>query len=141
MGEDAGRGRVLYRDMLENNTPAMIAAHAAVRWAVGWSSEALRAADVLISGEGVGFSHEFNVNGAATASVIQSDGELHRHPDGVLFLTQFTQVAMATLAVAQVAEMRESGVFVEGAITCGHSVGEYNALAAVTGILPLEALL
>ncbi|GAB3991546.1 fatty acid synthase subunit beta domain-containing protein [Nocardioides marmoraquaticus] len=70
-----------------------------------------------------------------------ADGELHRHPDGVLFLTQFTQVAMATLAVAQVAEMRESGVFVEGAITCGHSVGEYNALAAVTGILPLEALL
>ena len=37
--------------------------------------------------------------------------------------------------------MREAGVFVEGAITCGHSVGEYNALAAVTGILPLEALL
>ncbi|MEO7942392.1 MAG: fatty acid synthase subunit beta domain-containing protein, partial [Marmoricola sp.] len=26
-----------------------------------------------------------------------ADGELHRHPDGVLFLTQFTQVAMATL--------------------------------------------
>ena len=48
---------------------------------------------------------------------------------------------MATLAVAQVAEMREAGVFVEDAITCGHSVGEYNALAAVTGILPLEALL
>lgn len=70
-----------------------------------------------------------------------ADGELHRHPDGVLFLTQFTQVAMATLAVAQVAEMREAGVFVENAITCGHSVGEYNALAAVTGILPLEALL
>ena len=37
------------------------------------------------------------------------DGELHRHPDGVLYLTQFTQVAMATLAVAQVAEMREAG--------------------------------
>jgi fatty acid synthase len=72
---------------------------------------------------------------------VWADGELHRHPDGVLFLTQFTQVAMATLAVAQVAEMREAGVFVEDAITCGHSVGEYNALAAVTGILPLEALL
>jgi fatty acid synthase len=70
-----------------------------------------------------------------------ADGELHRHPDGVLYLTQFTQVAMATLAVAQVAEMREEGIFVEDAITCGHSVGEYNALAAVTGILPLEALL
>ena len=70
-----------------------------------------------------------------------ADGSVHRHPDGVLFLTQFTQVAMATLAVAQVAELRESGVFVEDAVTCGHSVGEYNALAAVTGTLPLESLL
>jgi fatty acid synthase len=63
-----------------------------------------------------------------------------RHPDGVLFLTQFTQVAMAVLASAQVAELRESGVFVEGALTAGHSVGEYNALAAVTGTLSLEAV-
>ncbi len=72
---------------------------------------------------------------------IRADGQLHRHPDGVLFLTQFTQVAMATVAVAEVAHLREAGVFVENAVTCGHSVGEYNALAAVTGILPLEALL
>jgi len=64
-----------------------------------------------------------------------------RHPAGVLFLTQFTQVAMATLACAQVAEMRERGVFDEAAVTAGHSVGEYNALAAVTGTLPLAELL
>lgn len=63
-----------------------------------------------------------------------------RHPDGVLNLTQFTQVAMATLASAQVAELREAGAFVPDAICCGHSVGEYNALAAVTGILDLEAV-
>jgi fatty acid synthase len=66
--------------------------------------------------------------------------ETFRHPDGVLFLTQFTQVAMAVLASAQVAELRESGAFVEGALTAGHSVGEYNALAAVTGTLTLEAV-
>ena len=65
----------------------------------------------------------------------------YNHPDGVLFLTQFTQVAMATVAAAQVAEMREQGAFVEGAIACGHSVGEYTALACVTGIYELEALL
>ncbi len=65
----------------------------------------------------------------------------HRHPDGVLHLTQFTQVAMATLGVAQVAELRESGAFVEGSYLAGHSVGEYNALTAVAGVLPLEALL
>ncbi|MEV6324603.1 fatty acid synthase subunit beta domain-containing protein [Nocardia sp. NPDC051787] len=72
---------------------------------------------------------------------LKARGVEHRHPDGVLHLTQFTQVAMATLGVAQVAELREAGAFVEGAIFAGHSVGEYNALAAVAGVLPLEAVL
>ncbi|MFI5538821.1 fatty acid synthase subunit beta domain-containing protein [Nocardia sp. NPDC051900] len=72
---------------------------------------------------------------------LKARGVEHRHPDGVLHLTQFTQVAMATLGVAQVAELRESGAFVEGALLAGHSVGEYNALAAVAGVLPLEAVL
>lgn len=73
-------------------------------------------------------------------SIIASGVHYH-HPDGVLFLTQFTQVAMATVAAAQVAEMREQGAFVEGAIACGHSVGEYTALACVSGVYELEALL
>ena len=73
-------------------------------------------------------------------SIIASGVHYH-HPDGVLFLTQFTQVAMATVAAAQVAEMREQGAFVEGAIACGHSVGEYTALACVSGVFELEALL
>ena len=73
-------------------------------------------------------------------SIIASGVHYH-HPDGVLYLTQFTQVAMATVAAAQVAEMREQGAFVEGAIACGHSVGEYTALACVSGIYELEALL
>ncbi|WP_040775281.1 type I polyketide synthase [Nocardia pneumoniae] len=72
---------------------------------------------------------------------LKARGVEHRHPDGVLHLTQFTQVAMATLGVAQVAELREAGAFVDGAIFAGHSVGEYNALAAVAGVLPLEAVL
>jgi fatty acid synthase, bacteria type len=72
---------------------------------------------------------------------IIANGVHYHHPDGVLYLTQFTQVAMATVAAAQVAEMREQGAFVEGAIACGHSVGEYTALACVTGIYELEAML
>jgi fatty acid synthase len=52
-----------------------------------------------------------------------------------------TQVAMAVLGVVQVAELREAGAFVEGAMLAGHSVGECNALAAVAGVLPLEAVL
>ncbi|QBJ95111.1 DUF1729 domain-containing protein [Rhodococcus sp. ABRD24] len=74
-------------------------------------------------------------------TLVKARGVEHRHPDGVLHLTQFTQVAMATLGVAQVAELRESGAFVEGSYLAGHSVGEYNALTAVAGVLPLEALL
>ncbi|WP_132916554.1 fatty acid synthase subunit beta domain-containing protein, partial [Mycobacteroides abscessus] len=68
-------------------------------------------------------------------------GVHYQHPEGVLYLTQFTQVAMATVAAAQIAEMKESGSFVEDAITCGHSVGEYTALATVSGVIELEGLL
>ncbi len=70
-----------------------------------------------------------------------ASGVHYDHPEGVLYLTQFTQVAMATVAAAQVAEMREQGAFVEDAIACGHSVGEYTALACVTGMYELEGLL
>ncbi|EFQ83673.1 MaoC-like protein [Aeromicrobium marinum DSM 15272] len=73
-------------------------------------------------------------------TTIVAQGTTHRHPDGVLFLTQFTQVAMAVLGSAQMAELREAGAFVEGAVLAGHSVGEYNALAAVSGVIPLEAV-
>lgn len=66
--------------------------------------------------------------------------EIHRHEQGVLFLTQFTQVAMAVLAVAQVAELREAGCFQEDAPFCGHSVGEYSAIGAITDALPLWAV-
>jgi fatty acid synthase len=68
-------------------------------------------------------------------------GVHYQHPEGVLYLTQFTQVAMATVAAAQVAEMREQGAFVEDAVACGHSVGEYTALACVSGVYQLEGLL
>ncbi|WP_238473626.1 type I polyketide synthase [Nocardioides cavernaquae] len=71
--------------------------------------------------------------------LVAFDG-VHSHPDGVLFLTQFTQVGMAVLAAAQMAELVEAGVAVDDAIIAGHSVGEYNALAAVSGVLSLEAV-
>ncbi|HZP14681.1 MAG TPA: acyltransferase domain-containing protein, partial [Nocardioides sp.] len=71
--------------------------------------------------------------------VVAADGR-HKHPDGVLFLTQFTQVAMAVLASAQMAELVEAGLVVEDAYVAGHSVGEYNALAAVAGVISLEAV-
>ncbi|WP_435829327.1 fatty acid synthase subunit beta domain-containing protein [Nocardia fusca] len=72
---------------------------------------------------------------------LRAGGVEYRHPDGVLHLTQFTQAALATLGVAQIAELREAGAFVEGSLLAGHSLGEYVALAAVAGVLPLETLL
>ncbi|GAA1480330.1 type I polyketide synthase [Gordonia sinesedis] len=89
--------------------------------------------------EALGFSILAVVRDNPTTLV--ANGTTYTHPDGVLYLTQFTQVAMATLGVAQIAELTEAGGFVDGAITCGHSVGEYNALAACAGVLPLEAVL
>ncbi|MCC6811227.1 MAG: DUF1729 domain-containing protein [Deltaproteobacteria bacterium] len=68
------------------------------------------------------------------------DGVRLSHPKGALFLTQFTQVAMAVMAVAQVRELKERGAFVEDARFCGHSVGEYSALAAICEALPLPAV-
>lgn len=64
-----------------------------------------------------------------------------QHPKGVLHLTQFTQVALCTLAVAGVAELEERGVLPADPFIAGHSVGEYSALAALTGVLPLEGVI
>lgn len=86
--------------------------------------------------ERLGFSIVEIVTNNPTEVVV--DGETFMHPKGVLFLTQFTQVAMATLGVAQVAEMREAHALNQLAYFAGHSVGEYNALAAYSGVLSLE---
>lgn len=86
----------------------------------------------------LGFSILTVVRDNPTELVVR--GVRHHHPDGVLYLTQFTQVAMAVLGAAQMAELREAGAFVDGAVLAGHSVGEYNALAAVSGVISLEAV-
>lgn len=72
---------------------------------------------------------------------IEAVGTAYQHPAGVLHLTQFTQVAMATLATAQTAELKERGVFDSECIVAGHSVGEFNALAAASDALTLEGLI
>ena len=73
--------------------------------------------------------------------VLTANGVTYRHPQGVLNLTQFTQVALATVAFAQTERLREAGALVEGSYLAGHSLGEYNALAAYGQIFPLEAVI
>jgi len=62
------------------------------------------------------------------------------HERGVLHLTQLTQVAMSVLSLAQVAELEEAGLLQDDAVVCGHSVGEYNALGSLDGVLPMEVV-
>ena len=89
--------------------------------------------------------HTRNKLGFSVLEIVQNNpqevvvrGEKFTHPKGVLFLTQFTQVAMACLGVAQVAQMREAHALNQRAYFAGHSVGEYNALAAYAAVLSLE---
>jgi hypothetical protein len=44
------KGDVLYRDLMETNFPGIVWAHLSVRTLFGWSTEALRAVDVVIVG-------------------------------------------------------------------------------------------
>ncbi|WP_297006211.1 type I polyketide synthase [uncultured Corynebacterium sp.] len=72
---------------------------------------------------------------------LTAKGVTYHHPDGVLYLTQFTQVALATLALAQTARLREADALVADAYYAGHSLGEYTALSAYAGTIDLETVL
>ncbi|MDY5153380.1 fatty acid synthase [Actinobaculum suis] len=87
----------------------------------------------------LGFSILALVRDNPTELVVR--GETFRHPEGVLNLTQFTQVALATVAMAQTARLRERGALVRGAFFAGHSLGEYNALSAYSNVFSLEDVL
>ncbi len=72
---------------------------------------------------------------------LTAKGVTYTHPEGVLNLTQFTQVALATVAIAQTERLREMGALVDGAAFAGHSLGEYTALSAYGQIFSLENVL
>jgi fatty acid synthase subunit beta, fungi type len=57
------------------------------------------------------------------------NGQKISHPKGVLHLTQFTQVALTVLTMAQTTELRAASLFHSKAMFAGHSLGEYAALS------------
>lgn len=89
--------------------------------------------------EALGFSILTVVRDNPTELIVGD--QVLRHPEGVLNLTQFTQVALATVAFAQTARLREMGALVDHAFFAGHSLGEYNALSAYGEVFPLENVL
>jgi fatty acid synthase subunit alpha len=61
-------------------------------------------------------------------------------PTGLLYATQFAQIALVVTEKAAFEDLREKGLVQEGAPFAGHSLGEYSALASIAGVLPISSL-
>lgn len=61
-------------------------------------------------------------------------------PTGLLFATQFAQIALVVTEKAAFEDMRAKGLVQDGAPFAGHSLGEYSALASIAEVLPISAL-
>lgn len=91
---------------------------------------ALRAGDVLISGEGVGFSDAFNA--PKGNNVIQSDGELHRR----MRSTVTRPLSPATLKTAR-ADLKK---MVVARVASLAGAGWFDAMKGLAAFLPVEAV-
>jgi fatty acid synthase subunit beta len=62
------------------------------------------------------------------------------HPSGLLFATQFAQIALVVTEKAAFEDMRVKGFIQRDCAFAGHSLGEYSALASIADVLPISAL-
>ncbi len=62
------------------------------------------------------------------------------HPAGLLYATQFAQIALVVTEKAAFEDMRSKGFVQKECAFAGHSLGEYSALASIADILPISAL-
>lgn len=62
------------------------------------------------------------------------------HPSGLLFATQFAQIALVVTEKAAFEDMRHKGFVQNDCAYAGHSLGEYSALASVADVLPISSL-
>ncbi|GAA5924777.1 hypothetical protein JCM1841_004145 [Sporobolomyces salmonicolor] len=61
-------------------------------------------------------------------------------PTGLLYATQFAQIALVVTEKAAFEDMRAKGLVQPSCAFAGHSLGEYSALASIADILPISAL-
>ncbi|KAI9502069.1 acyl transferase domain-containing protein [Coemansia spiralis] len=70
---------------------------------------------------------------------LDSESYTFQSPSGLLNATQFTQPALAVLAMAAVADMRSKALVQKSAMFAGHSLGEFAALASLgSGLFSVE---
>jgi fatty acid synthase subunit alpha len=62
------------------------------------------------------------------------------HPNGLLFATQFAQIALVVTEKAAFEDMKSKGLVQTDCAFAGHSLGEYSALASIADILTISAL-
>ena len=62
------------------------------------------------------------------------------HPSGLLFATQFAQIALVVTEKAAFEDMRLRGFVQKDCAFAGHSLGEYSALASIADVLPISSL-
>lgn len=62
------------------------------------------------------------------------------HPNGLLYATQFAQIALVVTEKAAFEDMRGKGFVQNNCAFAGHSLGEYSALASIADVLAISAL-
>jgi fatty acid synthase subunit alpha len=62
------------------------------------------------------------------------------HPNGVLYATQFAQIALVVTEKAAFEDMRAKGLVQNECAFAGHSLGEYSALASIADVLAISSL-
>ncbi|KAH9950013.1 fatty acid synthase [Amylocystis lapponica] len=62
------------------------------------------------------------------------------HPNGLLFATQFAQIALVVTERAAFEDLRSKGLIQKDSAFAGHSLGEYSALASIADVLAISAL-
>ncbi|KAG8997734.1 3-oxoacyl-[acyl-carrier-protein] synthase [Tulasnella sp. JGI-2019a] len=62
------------------------------------------------------------------------------HPNGLLFATQFAQIALVVTEKAAFEDMRSKGLVQNNCGFAGHSLGEYSALASIADAMHISSL-